>query len=206
MHLVVGLGNPGSSYEGTRHNIGFMALTALAQKHEFPEPTRFKKSLIAKKSLKGQPLLLAWPQTYMNLSGEAVAELLAFYKLEKSQLLVLHDELDLPLGRLKLAKDGGSAGHNGINSIVGCCGADFARLKMGITRPSKEAFPGSTADYVLGTFNEPEKETLAESILLAKKGVELWLKEGLTKAQNLVNKPPKKTAPASLPAAGENGA
>lgn len=190
MHLIIGLGNPGPQYAQNRHNAGFMALTQLAEKLSQASAGRFKSSLALKTSLGGCPVVLAWPQTYMNLSGEAVLELASFYKISKENILVLHDEMDLPPGRIKLVTGGGTAGHNGLNSIVTHLGQNFTRIKIGIGRPPKEIFtqPQGHADYVLNDFLELERPLLEESFKMAVEASETWVTGGLTKAQNKINR------------------
>ena len=192
MHLFVGLGNPGPQYAQTRHNAGFLALDRLAHEGGFEAPGRFKKSLAVKGRLDGHPVVLAWPQTYMNLSGEAVQELACFYKISGRDILVLHDEMDLEPGRLKLAFGGGTAGHNGLSSILTHLKEDFCRLKIGIGRPPKEIFLGGNVDFVLGRFNEVEWPLVDKALDEAAQAALSWLSKGLPKAQNQVNKRPKK--------------
>jgi PTH1 family peptidyl-tRNA hydrolase len=151
--LVVGLGNPGSKYQGHRHNVGFMVVDQLARAHA-REPFREKfLSQFAKAQLESADLGLLKPQTFMNLSGTAVQKAQSFFKLEIAQIVVIHDELDLPFGTLRVKQSGGSAGHNGLKSIVQHCGGpDFVRLRIGIGRPRS----GAGADYVLSDFSRDE--------------------------------------------------
>lgn len=192
MHLIIGLGNPGQKYAHTRHNAGFMALDRLAESCAFDPPVNFKHSLVSKGRIGGRPVLLAWPQTFMNLSGEAVLELASFYKVSGEDILVLHDELDLEPGRLKLVLGGGTAGHKGLASILALLRQDFCRLKIGIGRPPKEIFTGGNADYVLGRFLDLEWPAVEASLAAAAEAAVEWLTEGLVKAQNQVNKRQKK--------------
>jgi len=192
MHLIVGLGNPGQQYAHSRHNAGFLALDRLAERYGFDPPVRFKKSQVSKGRLEGRPVVLAWPQTYMNLSGEAVQELASFYKIEGGDILVMHDEMDLEPGRLKLAFGGGTAGHNGLSSILAMLRRDFCRLKIGIGRPPKEIFTAGSADYVLGRFLELEWPLVSEGLDQAAEVAADWLRDGLVKTQVKVNRKPKK--------------
>ena len=188
MYLIVGLGNPGQQYAFTRHNAGFLGLKRLAEKCGLDPPVRFKSSLVSKGRIEGRPVVLAWPQTYMNLSGEAVRELASFYKISGPEILVLHDEMDLAPGLLKLSYGGGTAGHNGLSSILAMLRGDFCRLKIGIGRPPKEIFTGGSADYVLGRFLEMEWILVDKALDAAAEAAVEWLTLGLSKAQNQVNR------------------
>ncbi len=192
MHLIVGLGNPGPQYAHSRHNAGFLALDRLVAGCGFDPPTRFKKSLATKGRLDGQPVVLAWPQTYMNLSGEAVQELAHFYKIPGQNILVMHDEMDLEPGRLKLVFGGGTAGHNGLSSILAMLRQDFCRLKIGIGRPPREIFVNGSADYVLSRFLDLEWPLVDESLNAAAKIAADWVRDGLVKTQVRVNRKPAK--------------
>lgn len=192
MHLIVGLGNPGQQYVHTRHNAGFLALERLAEKYLPERPVNFKSSLVIKGRIEGRPVTLAWPQTYMNLSGEAVRELAGFYKISGENILVLHDEMDLAPGLLKMAYGGGTAGHNGLSSILAMLKEDFCRLKIGIGRPPKEIFTRGSADYVLGRFLDLEWPLVDKALDEAVEAAADWLADGLTKAQNKVNRRQKK--------------
>lgn len=195
----MGLGNPGQQYYHTRHNAGFLALERLAAKRGFDPPVHFKSSQISKGRLEGQPVVLAWPQTYMNLSGQAVQELASFYKIDGEDILVMHDEMDLEPGRLKLIYGGGTAGHKGLSSILATLRRDFCRLKIGIGRPPREIFVNGNVDYVLGRFLDIEWPAVDASLDEAAEAAAEWVREGLTKAQNFVNRRKKKTQ-ADLPA------
>jgi len=184
MLLIVGLGNPGQRYEYTRHNAGFMAAGRLAEKACFTSPVRFRESLISNGLAAGTRTILAWPQTFMNLSGQAVMELAAFYKIQGQDILVIHDEMDLPPGRLKLSFGGGSAGHRGLDSLHNFLKDDFCRLKIGIGRPAV----GEAADYVLERFSSQEWPIIDETLDQAAEAAINWAGKGLTMAQNLVNR------------------
>ncbi len=165
--LIVGLGNPGKKYEHTRHNIGFRVLDALARNHQanFIEENKFK-SLTSSVDIEGKKIILVKPQTFMNESGEAVQKLLAFYKLPATSLLVVHDEIDLPLGKTRLSFDVSSAGHNGIKSIIENIGQDFHRLRIGVdTRKSR--LEADTYDYVLQNFTDEEEGILEKKVVSA---------------------------------------
>jgi len=174
MQLFVGLGNPGSQYEGNRHNIGFMAVDRIAQEHGFgPWRSRFR-GLAAEGTLNGEKVLLLKPQTYMNLSGESVAEAMRFYKLPLEALLVFHDELDVAPGKLKMKVGGGSAGHNGLRSIDSHLGPNFRRARLGIGHPgAKERVHG----WVLGDFAKAD-QTWLDAFLDALAKEAGWLAKG----------------------------
>ena len=194
MLLIVGLGNPGRRYEYTRHNAGFLAAGRLASKCGLGPPARFQSSLAIKGLVAGVPAVLAWPQTFMNLSGQAVLEMASFYKIPGRDILVLHDEMDLPPGRLKLVLGGGAAGHRGLDSILALLGADFCRLKIGVGRPPANAFPAGSADYVLSRFAAPEWPLLDQALDQAAEAALAWAGGGLTQAQNQVNRRPAGSA------------
>ena len=160
MKLIVWLGNPGMKYDKTRHNIGFAMVDVRAEQEGFLWKQESKyKSEIAIWEKSGEKLLLCKPQTYMNLSGEAVAPLARFYKIEAKDILVVHDEIDFVTGRLALKLGGSAAGHNGLKSIIQKFGsADFYRLRIGVDRP---AVSSQVADWVLSSF-KPEERTLLE--------------------------------------------
>ena len=187
MLLIVGLGNPGPGYENTRHNAGFLAARRLAAKAGFPPPARFRGSLAAQGSAAGRRAVLAWPQTFMNLSGQAVSELASFYKVAGQDILVLHDEMDLAPGRLKLSFGGGPAGHRGLASILEYLDTDFCRLKIGIGRPAAS----EAADYVLDDFSSQERPLIDETLDRAAEAALNWAALGLALAQNLVNRRPE---------------
>ncbi len=138
MLLIVGLGNPGAEYRNNRHNVGFMALDAIHRRHGFGPWRRRFRSEVSEGNLSGNKVLLVRPLTYMNLSGDAVAEAAGFYKLEADQVLVIHDEVDLPAGKTRMKKGGGSAGHNGLRSITAAIGDGYRRLRIGVGHPGGE--------------------------------------------------------------------
>ncbi len=152
MWLIVGLGNPGDEYRSTRHNIGFLAVDALAPEAKFGR--KFSGEL-AQAELGGEKILLLKPQTYMNHSGRSVQAAMAFYKLKPEQLIVLHDELDLPLGRIRIKQGGGDNGHNGIRDIDACIGKEYWRVRIGIGHPGDAA---QVHGHVLSSFSAAEKK------------------------------------------------
>ena len=183
MWLVVGLGNPGPGYAGNRHNVGQMVLAELADRASAPFKSHKAGALVAEgRSFAGGPrFVLAKPNSFMNLSGGPVAALLRFYKIEPSNLIVVHDELDIPFDQIKLKTGGGHGGHNGIRDIIAATGTpDFFRVRVGIGRP-----PGRqpAADFVLRDFSIEERKVLPNLLADAADAVELIASDGLTAAQ-----------------------
>jgi PTH1 family peptidyl-tRNA hydrolase len=181
--LVVGLGNPGPDYAGNRHNVGQMALAELADRASASFRSHKAGAAVAeaRSGLEGPKLILAKPNSFMNLSGGPVAGLLRFFSLDPSRLIVLHDELDIPFDTLRLKFGGGHGGHNGLRDIIAATGtADFTRVRIGIGRP-----PGRqpAADFVLRDFSAEERKVLPNLLSDAADGVEQIAREGLTAAQ-----------------------
>ncbi|KAB2953035.1 aminoacyl-tRNA hydrolase [Heliorestis acidaminivorans] len=185
MKAIIGLGNPGREYEKTRHNIGFMVLDEIVSQWGDGKYTSKFQGAFAEARLGSDKVLLLKPQTYMNLSGQAVGALVNFYKIDLQDLLVIYDDLDLDLGRLRLRSRGSSGGHNGIKSIISQLGSDsFPRLKMGIGRPPAGR---SAASYVLESFATADADSLEKMIDEACKATALWVAEGTTAAMNQFN-------------------
>jgi PTH1 family peptidyl-tRNA hydrolase len=185
--LLVGLGNPGREYRGTRHNIGFMLVDRLAARLGVSFTRLESRALVTKGEYQGRRLILAKPQTYMNLSGQAVGSLLRFYQVPLARLLVAYDEVDLPLGTLRLRPSGSSAGHKGIQSIIDRLGSrDFPRLRLGVDRP-----PGrkSAAVYVTRNFSPAQAELLPEVLDRAVEAVLIFVTDGIAAAMNQYNGP-----------------
>lgn len=185
--VIAGLGNPGKNFAGNRHNIGFMVLDRLAAQHRLRFDKMMNRGMVALGDISGVKVALVKPQTFMNDSGVCVSPLLKFYKSTPDDLLVVYDELDLPSGQVKLRKQGGPAGHNGMRSLIQHVGTpDFARLRMGIGRP-----PGRMApkDFVLQDFSKMELAELNSTIDRATKGIERWLTDSIDNAMNWVNAP-----------------
>jgi PTH1 family peptidyl-tRNA hydrolase len=157
MLLIAGLGNPGSQYARNRHNVGFMAADAIARRHSFSGFSKKFRGEIAEGTLAGEKVLLLKPMTFMNLSGDSVGEAMRFYKLAPSDIIVIHDELDLAPGKLKLKTGGGNGGHNGLKSIDAHCGKDYKRLRIGIGHPGHK---DRVSPYVLGDFAKSDMEWL----------------------------------------------
>lgn len=161
MLLLVGLGNPGEKYADNRHNIGFKAIDEIARLHNFPEfKTKFQAEL-SEGRLGGEKCLLMKPQTYMNLSGQAVGEAARFYKIEPENVIVIHDELDLDFGKIRMKKGGGAAGHNGLKSIMSHLSPDFHRLRLGIGHPGKKE---EVHDHVLKNFAKSDQDFIEDML------------------------------------------
>jgi len=188
--LVVGLGNPGRDYDGTRHNIGFAALDRLAEKLDcsFRSKWRFSAKIAEAMAGDAGKLVLAKPQTYMNRSGSAVNALVKWLKIEPAQLLVVVDDADLPLGQIRLRAAGGSGGHNGLRSIIEALGGneEFARLRMGIGRSAPVG--ADITGHVLGRFGPQERETAEQAVTSAVEAIECCVHEGLAEAMNRFNR------------------
>lgn len=209
MLLVVGLGNPGREYASHRHNVGFMAIDELARRSS-AETFRDKfsgsyaKAVLGEKQ-GGQQAVLLKPMTYMNESGTSVQPAMAFFKVAPRDLLVLHDELDLPFGTVRLKFGGGHAGHNGLRSIMAHVGTgDFGRVRIGIGRPPP-GFRGEVADFVLSSFDGVERASLDDCLKLAAESVLEVATRGLDAAMNVRNTRPNKPAKAKPKGAREGG-
>lgn len=190
MKLIVGLGNPGRVYSGTRHNIGFTVVKGLSQIHKIALKKESRiLALSGRGRISGENVILALPLTYMNLSGIAVAGLLKKYKIEAQNLLVILDDLDLELGRIKLRPSGSSAGQRGLQSIIASLGTkEFLRLRVGIGRSAKAEH---ASDYVLAPFKAAEKEKIAQAVRKAQDCCLAWVNQGISQAMNIFNKKEK---------------
>ena len=185
MKIVVGLGNPGNQYKDTRHNIGFLVVDELARRWNTPSWKRRYDAEVSEHRAIG-PVLLVKPQTFMNLSGNSVREAAKFYKTPSTDIVVIHDDLDLPAGRLRIRERGGSGGHRGIESMLSQLGADdFVRVRFGVGRPPEG---WESADYVLGRFAPDEQALIKEAIDKAADAVEAILKEETAPAMNRFNR------------------
>lgn len=161
MKLIVGLGNPGKEYEGTRHNCGFMVVDKLAEKLNVRVDQNKFKGLYIKFKYRGEDVILLKPQTYMNLSGESVIATMQFFKIDKEDVLVIYDDLDMPVGKLRIRKTGSAGGHNGIKSIIAHLNSqDFKRIRVGIDRHNYM----KVVDYVLSRFSKVEIEAITQGI------------------------------------------
>ena len=187
--LIVGLGNPGSEYASHRHNVGFQVVETLADIHGLSFARHKKaKARVAEGQIGERPVILAKPQAFMNLSGKTVLRLSREREIPPQCILVICDDLDLPLGRLRIRPQGGSGGHKGLRSIIELLGSqDFARLRVGIDRPAGSLDP---AEYVLQPFAEEDKTVIAETMARAVEAVESWLADGIVAAMDRFNRPP----------------
>ncbi|MEQ1722063.1 MAG: aminoacyl-tRNA hydrolase [Pseudobdellovibrio sp.] len=186
MHLIVGLGNPGQKYSLNRHNIGFMACDYWLKSLNGSDYREEHKALTKKFKIEDTEILLAKPQTYMNLSGQSVVALMNFYKIPKENLLVLHDDIDLPFGSMKIQHNRGPGGQNGVKNISELFGNnEYARLKLGVGRPAHPDF--AIADYVLGNFPKEEAVLLDQFLDKACDAIESFIFEGLNKASTNFN-------------------
>lgn len=184
MKIIVGLGNPGKEYKETRHNIGFMVLEELASRYTVEKQESRFDAIIGHVRIGTEKVLLVKPLTYMNLSGKAVQPIMHWYKLELEDLMVVYDDMDLPMGSLRIRASGGSGGHNGIASISErLASKDFARSRIGIGRPEV----GEAVGWVLGKFSGDEKEQMQIVVKNAADALEKWAKMGITEAMNAYN-------------------
>ena len=182
--LVVGLGNPGSKYEGTRHNVGFDVIDRLALGGTRPSFSRKFDGLVAESEIDFRRVLLLKPQTFMNLSGRSVAQALRFYKLDPTDLLVVCDDLSLPLGKLRIRPGGSDGGQKGLRDITAHLGTDqFPRLRIGIG----ERGEADAVDYVLSRFRSAERAAIDDALILATQAVAVWVTQGIDAAMNRFN-------------------
>ncbi len=185
MYLIVGLGNPGIEYVATRHNMGFDMLTYISDRYNIPLRAKEGKALVGKGIVEGEKVMLAQPQTFMNLSGESVRALMDYYKLDIDDLIVIYDDIDLPLGQVRIRKKGSAGGHNGIKSIIQHMGTDqFKRIRIGVgSKPTG----GDLVKYVLGRFSREEEQHIRDVFALASEGLVSMLTNGVSDAMNRVN-------------------
>jgi len=224
MLLIAGLGNPGPQYQSHRHNVGFMAADAIHRRHAFSPWTKKFNAFVSEGRLGGEKVLLIKPQTFMNLSGQAIGEAMRFYKLSPADLIVLYDELDLAPGKVRVKRGGGAGGHNGIRSIDAHCGQDYRRVRIGIGHPGEKA---RVSPHVLGDFAkadhqwlDPLLEAVADNVdklvggddsgfmnkvslaLQGKVGNEKTEEKPAPKGQSHIRQARPKNAPAKLPDSG----
>ena len=184
--LVVFLGNPGMKYEGTRHNAGFMTADAFAKAHDLSINRARFRALTATCDLGEEKLLLMKPQTYMNLSGEAAAQAVRFYKIPPQHVLVVSDETALPIGKLRIRTKGSAGGHNGLKSLIACLGTEeFPRIRLGVGAPPHPDY--DMADWVLSRFRNQDAEDMAKAAARAAEAVECYILRGPERAMNLYN-------------------
>ena len=183
MFLIVGLGNPGKEYDNTRHNIGFETVDYIANKYNIDINRKKFKGVCGEGFINNTKVILLKPSTYMNLSGESVAEAMNFYKLKNEDLIIIYDDISLEVGRLRIREKGSAGGHNGIKSIISNLSSEaFPRSKIGVGQPK-----GDLVYHVLGKFNKEEMEILKEVVEAASVGVETIIKDGTKEAMNKLN-------------------
>ncbi|HLR66661.1 aminoacyl-tRNA hydrolase [Virgibacillus alimentarius] len=185
MKCIVGLGNPGKKYHHTRHNIGFMVIDELLSRHHWSlNKSKFNGKYALEHDL-GEKIIFLKPQTYMNLSGECLYPLMKYYHIDIDDILVIYDDLDLPVGKIRLRQKGGHGGHNGIRSIIDHLGTkDFKRIRIGVGRPTNSM---PIVDYVLSTFPKAKQEDVHESIKKSADACEAWLKAPFNEVMNEFN-------------------
>lgn len=185
MYIIVGLGNPGKEYEGTRHNAGFMVIDKLADEYNISVDTKKHKALVGKGVIEGNQVLLVKPQTYMNLSGESLAEVMNYYKADLDDLIVIFDDISLPPGKLRLRPKGSAGGHNGIKSIIAHLGTqEFQRIKVGVGDKPKQY---DLADWVLGHFSKEDLELMQDGVKKASQAAIAIMNEGIESGMNKFN-------------------
>ncbi len=189
MYLIVGLGNPGREYAGNRHNIGFMCLNHFARKHGVKFDEKRNKARVGTGTVAGRDVVLARPQTFMNSSGDSVSLLVKRYNVNLADLLIIHDDLDLPPGKLRIRQGSSDGGHKGAQSIIAALGSqDFVRLRIGIGRPVKIPLTEQDVfDYVLSDFTPEEKQIVSQTIPLVSEAILCFITEGIKAAMNKFN-------------------
>ncbi|SHO48211.1 aminoacyl-tRNA hydrolase [Anaerocolumna xylanovorans] len=186
MYIIVGLGNPTREYQATRHNIGFDAITKISDDYRISLDFKKHKAICGKGMIAGEKVILAQPQTYMNLSGESVRELKDFYKVEPEDIIVIYDDISLEPGKLRIRTKGSAGGHNGIKSIIAHLGTeDFPRVRVGV---GDKPAGWDLADYVLSRFSKEEQPVVREALGKASEAVKTILTEGMEQAMNLYNR------------------
>lgn len=185
MYIIIGLGNPGKKYEHTRHNAGFDAIDRLAEKHNIKIDKLKHKALIGEGRIGFEKVVLVKPQTYMNLSGESVVSVCQFYKPEFDHVIVMYDDIDLDVGKLRIRKKGSAGSHNGMKSIIKCIGTqEFPRVRIGVSKPPEG---WDLADFVLSRFPKEQQKDLEESFERAALTVEEIIDSGIESAMNKYN-------------------
>ncbi|MFZ5966674.1 MAG: aminoacyl-tRNA hydrolase [Bacillota bacterium] len=184
MYVIVGLGNPGKQYVGTRHNVGFEVIDALAAKNSISMNKIRFKAITGEGMLGSEKVLLVKPQTYMNLSGRSVLEIMNFYKLDTEKLIIIYDDIDIDVGKLRIRSKGSAGTHNGMRSIIYEIQTDqFPRVRIGVGKPSR----GNLADYVIGRFSKEEQPLVQEVVEDAVSAVEAIVREDINSAMNKFN-------------------
>ncbi len=186
MYLIAGLGNPGDKYFATRHNVGFSAIDYISQKNNISVNKLKHKALVGEGMIAGEKVVLAKPQTFMNLSGEAIREFKSWYKVEDSQIIIIYDDVSLPVGKMRIRPKGSAGGHNGMKSIIYQINSDlFPRIKIGVGSPDNPDF--DLADYVLGKFTKAEVKELIPIAVKTAEAVGEIIKSGIEKAMSNFN-------------------
>ena len=185
MYLIVGLGNPEEEYSQTRHNMGFNTINKVAEKYNIKISKNKFHGLYEDLIIENKKIILLKPQTYMNLSGISVKEIMDFYKIDNENILIIYDDMDIEPGKIKIRKKGGAGGHNGIKSIIENIGTEeFSRIRIGIGRPTHEQ---DKINYVIGAISKEEQEKLQKGVEMAAEAVEEVLKNGIDSAMNKFN-------------------
>jgi len=185
MYVIIGLGNPGTRYEKTRHNVGFDAIDLLSKKHNIGMTKIKHKAVIGDGTIEGCRVLLVKPQTFMNLSGESVREIIEWYKIPTRNIIILYDDIDLPVGKLRIRPNGSSGTHNGMRSVIyQIQSEDFPRIRIGVDKPPQG---WDLADFVLSKFLSDERKIVDDVIENATRAVEVILKSGVDNAMNRFN-------------------
>lgn len=179
--LIAGLGNPGEKYNKTRHNIGFNLVDELSKEYSIPLSKKKFNSEFGKGSIGGYDVLIVKPLSFMNLSGEPVQKITNFFNIETKNVIIVHDDLDIEIGRVKIKEKGGHGGHNGIRSIISHIGNDFTRVRIGIGRPDSK---GDVSDFVLGKFRKSDKDLITDVLAITKDAIVTILEDGTATAMN----------------------
>ena len=186
MYIIIGLGNPGKQYISTRHNIGFDAITRISDDYNIPLNIRKHKAICGTGYIEGQKVLLAQPQTYMNLSGESVRALVDFYKVSSEDIIVIYDDVDLDVGQLRIRQRGGAGGHNGIKSIIQHLGTqEFPRIRIGVGNKPKE---WDLVDYVMSKFSDSENTLMRQALKNVSEATKTMIRSGIVEAMNIYNR------------------
>lgn len=186
MYIIIGLGNPSREYQATRHNIGFDAVTRISDDYSISLDMKKHKAVCGKGMIGGERVILAQPQTFMNLSGESVRELIDFYKVSNEEIIVIYDDISLDVGQLRIRKKGSAGGHNGIKNIISHLGTDeFMRIKVGVGDKPKD---WDLADYVLSRFPKEDEDKIREALKKSSMACETIITKGIEAAMNLYNK------------------
>ena len=185
MYVVVGLGNPGKQYDKTRHNVGFDVIDILAKEYDISVSKIKHKALIGEGRVGSEKVLLVKPQTYMNLSGETLIDIYNYYKVDMENIIVIYDDIDLDVGKIRIRKKGSGGTHNGMRSIIKCLGAnDFPRVRVGVSKPR----PGQDlSDFVLSRFKKEESEDVELGLEKAAKAVDVMIRDNIDLAMNKYN-------------------